>query len=128
MILIVKAQIGETGSVVTVRGCDAWALLELKAANDNGCTPIDHPGPRWSGYVHKLRKAGIVIETIREAHGGPFSGQHARYVLRSLSPSSKGKAASRDSDCWPRNRHWRGFGPARTPSPPNAANNHGRSF
>jgi Winged helix domain len=84
MILIVKAQIGDTGPVVTVRGRDAWALLELKAANDNGCTPIDQPGPRWSGYVHKLRKAGIVIETIREAHGGPFSGQHARYVLRSL--------------------------------------------
>jgi hypothetical protein len=84
MILIVKAQIGETGPVVTVRGRDAWALLELKASNDNGCTPIDHPGPRWSGYVHKLRKAGIIIETIREAHGGPFSGQHARYVLRSL--------------------------------------------
>jgi hypothetical protein len=84
MMLIVKAQIGETGPVVTVRGRDAWALLELTAANDNGCTPIDHPGPRWSGYVHKLRKAGIVIETIREAHGGPFSGQHARYVLRSL--------------------------------------------
>jgi hypothetical protein len=36
MILIVKAQIGETGPVVTVRGRDAWALLELKAANDNG--------------------------------------------------------------------------------------------
>jgi hypothetical protein len=35
-------------------------------------------------YVHKLRQLGIVIETIREAHGGPFSGQHARYVLRSL--------------------------------------------
>jgi hypothetical protein len=30
MILIVKAQIGETGPVVTVRGRDAWALLELK--------------------------------------------------------------------------------------------------
>lgn len=84
MILIVKAQIGEAGPVVTVRGRDAWALLELKAANDNGCTPIDHPGPRWSGYVHKLRKAGIIIETIREMHGGPFAGQHARYVLRSL--------------------------------------------
>ena len=84
MILVVKAQIGENGQVVTVRGRDAWALLELKAANDNGCTPIDHPGPRCSGYVHKLRKAGIVIETIREADGGPFSGQHARYVLRSL--------------------------------------------
>jgi hypothetical protein len=41
-----------------VLGRGAWALLELKAANDNGCTPIDHPGPRWSGYVHKLRKVG----------------------------------------------------------------------
>ena len=35
-------------------------------------------------YFEDDRKAGIVIETIREAHGGPFSGQHARYVLRSL--------------------------------------------
>jgi hypothetical protein len=42
---------------------------------------IDHPGPRWSGYIHKLRKVGIVIETIREMHDGPFAGQHARYVL-----------------------------------------------
>jgi hypothetical protein len=41
-------------------------------------------GARWSGYVHKLRKAGIVIETIRETHASPFAGQHARYVLRSL--------------------------------------------
>ena len=82
MILVVKAQIGETGPVVTVRGRDAWALLKLKAANDSGCTPIDHPGPRWSSYVHKLRKAGLDIETIREAHGHPFPGEHARYVLR----------------------------------------------
>jgi hypothetical protein len=82
-ILTVKAQVNG-GQVVTVCGRDAWALLELKAANDAGCTPIDHPGPRWSGYVHKLRKAGVDIETIRETHGGPFSGQHARYVLRSL--------------------------------------------
>ena len=57
-------------------------LAAIAAANDNGCTPIDHPGPRWSGYVHKLRKAGIVVETIRERHGGPFAGDHARYVLR----------------------------------------------
>ena len=41
--------------VVTVRGPDAWALLKLKAADDNGCAPVDHPGPRWSGYVHKLQ-------------------------------------------------------------------------
>jgi hypothetical protein len=65
MNFVVKIQIGEGGPVVTIRGRDAWALLELKAANDNGCTPIDHPGPRWSGYVHKLRKAGIIIETVR---------------------------------------------------------------
>lgn len=83
MILMVRAQIGATGPVVTVRGRDAWALLELTAANDNGCTPIDNPGPRWSSYVHKLRKAGVVIETIREAHDAPFAGEHARYVLRS---------------------------------------------
>ena len=81
-ILTIKAQING-GQIVTVRR-DAWALLELQAANDNGCTPINHPGPRWSGYVHKLRNLGIVIETIREGHGGPFSSQHARYVLRSL--------------------------------------------
>jgi hypothetical protein len=72
IILTVKARIG--GEIVTVRGGDAWALLELKAANDNGCTPLDHPGPRWSGYVHKLRKAGIIIETVCEKHGGPFAG------------------------------------------------------
>jgi hypothetical protein len=35
-------------------------------------------------YIHKLRTAGIVIEIVREAHGGLFSGEHARYVLRSL--------------------------------------------
>jgi len=85
MMLTVKAKpgLGKNGPVVTLRGRDAWALLTLKAANDNGCTCIDNPGPRWSGYVHKLRKAGIAIETIRESHGGPFPGQHARYVLRS---------------------------------------------
>ena len=52
-------------------------------AGDTGCTPIDHPGPRWSGYVRKLRKLGLRIDTINERHGGPFAGRHARYVLRS---------------------------------------------
>jgi hypothetical protein len=84
MMLTVKAKLGEDGPEVTLRGRDAWALLALKAANQIGCTTIDNPGRRWSNYVHKLRKAGIDIETIREAHGGPFSGQRARYVLRSL--------------------------------------------
>ena len=73
----------DRGQTLAFRGRDAWALLQLHAANENGCTPIENPGPRWSGYVHKLRKAGLNIETIREAHGGPFPGDHARYVLRS---------------------------------------------
>jgi len=78
----VWAQIG-SGPIVRVRGREAWALLALMKSGEHGCTPIDHPGPRWSGYIHDLRKLGFTIETIREAHGGPFPGGHARYVLRS---------------------------------------------
>jgi hypothetical protein len=81
--LTLRLRISDNDPVVTLRGREAWALMELKAAGERGCTPIDHPGPRWSGYVHDLRKLGIVIETIRERHGGPFAGEHARYVLRS---------------------------------------------
>ena len=64
-------------------GRAAWALAALIAAGEKGCTPIDHPGPRWSAYVHKLRRAGLSIETLEERHAGPYPGQHARYVLRS---------------------------------------------
>ena len=36
-------------------------------------------------YVHVLRhEFGAEIETVRELHGEPFPGTHARYVLRSL--------------------------------------------
>lgn len=81
--LTIRARVGDAdGPVVIVRGREAWALRMLMAAGDRGCTPIDHPGPRWSSYVHDLRKLGIIIETIREPHGGPFPGGHARYVLR----------------------------------------------
>ena len=34
-------------------------------------------------YVMMLCREGVVIETIEERHGGPFKGQHGRYVLRS---------------------------------------------
>ena len=68
---------------VELCGRDAWALQSLVRAGEGGCTPIDHPGPRWSHYVWKLRRAGIAIETIDEAHGGIFASYHARYVLRS---------------------------------------------
>lgn len=68
---------------ILVKGRDRWALENLMLAGKAGCTPIDNPGPRWSAYVFKLRERGVNIETIHEEHSGPFSGTHARYVLRS---------------------------------------------
>jgi hypothetical protein len=81
-VLSLKAHIPGKG-VVVIHGRAAWALLELLAAGSTGCTYIDHPAPRWSSYVYRLRKLGIAIDTKREAHSGPFAGHHARYVLRS---------------------------------------------
>ena len=70
-----------TGAVVC--GRDLWALRQLIAAGEKGCTPITHPAPRWSHYIWKLRALGIVIETIHEPHGGAYPGSHGRYVLHS---------------------------------------------
>lgn len=81
--LKVLARVEPDGGVHEVIGRDAWALLNLIQAGERGCTPIDTPGPRWSHYVFKLRRAGFIIETIDESHGGPFAGSHARYVIRS---------------------------------------------
>lgn len=72
---------GETFNI-TVKGRERWALEQLISAGQKGCTPIDNPAPRWSGYVHTLRQAGVPIETVTEPHGGTFRGTHARYVLR----------------------------------------------
>jgi hypothetical protein len=74
----------EGGEPFTIEatGREAWALDRLLTAGQKGCTPIDQPAPRWSAYVHKLRKRGVPIETVTEAHGGPYSGTHGRYVLR----------------------------------------------
>lgn len=81
--LRVFAKIMPDGGVHEVVGRDAWALKNLMNAGKRGCTPIDHPGPRWSHYVWKLRGMGFIVETVHEDHGGPFAGTHARYVLRS---------------------------------------------
>ena len=77
------ARIEPDGGTHEVIGRDAWALKNLMDAGKRGCTPIDHPGPRWSHYVFKLRGMGFIIETVHEDHGGPFAGTHARYVLHS---------------------------------------------
>ena len=65
-----------------IEGRELWALERLLHAGAMGCTPITEPAPRWSAYVHKLRKLGVTIETRHEAHGGPYPGNHARYILK----------------------------------------------
>ncbi|CAH1692292.1 hypothetical protein CHELA1G11_21063 [Hyphomicrobiales bacterium] len=62
---------------------DRLLLHELLLAGEQGVTTLGNSALRWSDCVFKLRKKGIVIETIDEKHGGPFSGTHGRYVLRS---------------------------------------------
>ena len=82
--LIVTARVLPDGKPFIAIGRDAWALLELMNAGPNGCTPIDNPGPRWSGYVFNLkRNHGLAIITHHDAHRGSFPGTHARYVLLS---------------------------------------------
>ena len=66
---------------LALRGRNDWAMKQLMDAGPAGCTPIDNPAPRWSAYVHNLRRFGVAIETITEQHGGAFAGNHARYVL-----------------------------------------------
>ena len=80
---------GSDAFTVFVEGRDLWALERLIRAGAAGCTPITEPGPRWSSYVHKLRRAGIRIETRYEPHGGPYPGNHARYILRSRVEASQ---------------------------------------
>lgn len=75
------ARIGDKdGREISLKGRPAWAAAELFKAGPAGCTPITHPGPRWSAYVHKLRGFGLAIETIHESHRGDFPGHYARYV------------------------------------------------
>jgi hypothetical protein len=71
------------GQERTAKGRSAWALAELVAAGQDGCTPILRPAPRWSDYVFRLKKLGLNIETIHERHGGAYKGFHGRYRLDS---------------------------------------------
>jgi hypothetical protein len=72
---------GSESFCIQIEGRELWTLERLIHAGASGCTPITEPAPRWSAYVHKLRKRGIPIETRHEHHGGPYPGHHARYVL-----------------------------------------------
>ena len=67
---------------LTARGREAWCLKRLVESGERGVSALEDVGPRLSHYIHKLRRAGLTIETIEERHGGPFAGIHGRYVLR----------------------------------------------
>jgi hypothetical protein len=69
------------GSQQSFVGREAWTLRHLLSAGSTGVTTVDHPAPRWSHYVYKLRKAGLVISTDYEGHKGDFPGTHGRYRL-----------------------------------------------
>ena len=79
--------------IIIIKGRNRWALENLMWAGSKGCTPIHNPAPRWSAYVFSLRESGVEIETLHEPHGGPFPGNHARYVLRSCVTTDRGDIA-----------------------------------
>lgn len=94
---IVTESDGDTRNMELV-GRYAWAMNQLINAGSKGCTPIDNPAPRWSAYIHLLRKDYLIdIETIDEAHGGLFAGTHARYVLRSVVQEASESEAANDN-------------------------------
>ncbi len=78
-ITAIRFKIGD--AEMTAKGRCAWALAQLVAAGQEGCTPIDRPAPRWSDYIFKLRGQGVPVETVTEMHGGTYAGHHARYRL-----------------------------------------------
>jgi hypothetical protein len=81
------------GSQQSFVGREAWTLRRLADAGSRGVTTIDHPAPRWSHYIFKLRKAGLTISTEYEAHGGTYPGTHGRYRLETPLQIIEGGAA-----------------------------------
>ncbi|CAN5194337.1 hypothetical protein BH10PSE11_BH10PSE11_08460 [soil metagenome] len=69
------------GRRLSFSGREAWTLRRLVDAGRVGVTTIEQPAPRWSHYIFKLRKAGLVITTAYEQHNGAFPGTHGRYRL-----------------------------------------------
>jgi hypothetical protein len=75
-----KIQLAD-GSQQTFAGREAWALKRLVEAGPIGVTTVDYPAPRWSHYIYKIRKSGLIITTDYEPHKGDFPGNHGRYRL-----------------------------------------------
>ena len=70
------------GGTATFKGREAWALRILMEKGARGVTVAElPPGVRWSHYIMKLRRGGVLVAMDREGHSGPFAGQHGRYRL-----------------------------------------------
>lgn len=78
----IHVRIEPDGRQLRLDGREGWAALELIDAGERGITAFDYPGVRVADSVFKLRRRGILIETVQESHGGQFRGQHARYIAR----------------------------------------------
>lgn len=78
-----KIQTGDVPLELNLKGRLAWTLLELQKAGQGGISSLQNPAPRISHYVLVLRRKGVQIETIRQAHKGPFPGIHGVYRLSS---------------------------------------------
>ena len=83
----------QDGSRQFFTGRDAWTMRHLINAGSRGLTTIDHPAPRWSHYVFRLRKAGLAISTDYEPHTGDYPGTHGRYRLETPVTVVDGSAA-----------------------------------
>ena len=70
-------------SIIVSGGRQLDTLEALVQHGATGCSFFDHPAPRWSGYIHRLRRQGFVICTEKEPHFGEHPGYHARYYLLS---------------------------------------------
>ena len=80
---VLTARIEPDGRTIKFTGRIAWMLRHLVKAGPRGLTTLDlPPGVRVSHYVMMLRRAGLLIESPREPHGGEWAGVHSRYTLR----------------------------------------------
>jgi hypothetical protein len=76
------------GAAFIVQGQTAKAIRALVLAGKQGVTAQEVAGwaYRFAAYCHELRKLGLDIETIREAHDGGWHGRHVLHTAVRLEP------------------------------------------
>jgi hypothetical protein len=72
----------------TVSGQTAKAMRALVLAGKQGVTALEVAtwAYRFAAYCHCLRKHGLDIETVREAHEGGWHGRHVLHTAVRLEP------------------------------------------